>query len=79
MGAKLTTVDKRYSPSPQAYNLKNHEIGMSSTKWGFGSEVRKGLTSKSLSPGPGAYQTKAVAFDIEKPKFFMGEKIKPLK
>ena len=35
--------------------------------------------SKSLSPGPGAYTTKSLAFDIEKPKFFMGEKIKDLK
>ena len=54
-------------------------VGNNSTKWGFGSEVRKGLISKSLSPGPGAYTTKSMSFDIEKPKFFMGEKIKPLK
>ena len=43
MGAKIVDVDKRYSPSPQAYELKNHEMGNNSTKWGFGSEVRKGM------------------------------------
>ena len=32
-----------------------------------------------MSPGPGAYQTRSCAFDFEKPKFFMGEKIKDLK
>ena len=79
MGAKITDVDKRYSPSPQAYDIKGHQIGNNSTKWGFGSEVRKGLNSKSLSPGPGAYSTKSMSFDIEKPKFFMGERLKPLK
>ena len=35
--------------------------------------------SKSLSPGPGAYSSKSFAFEIEKPRFFMGEKIKDLK
>lgn len=79
MGHKIQEVDKRYSPSPSAYNLTRHTIGNNGNKWGFGSEVRKGLMSKSLSPGPGAYTTKSVAFDIEKPRFFMGEKIKDLK
>ena len=79
MGSKIVDVDKRYSPSPNAYELKGHLIGSNSTKWGFGSEVRKPLNGKSLSPGPGAYTTKSMSFDIEKPKFFMGEKIKPLK
>tara|TARA_B100000780_G_scaffold181157_1_gene127083 strand:- start:373 stop:639 length:267 start_codon:yes stop_codon:yes gene_type:complete len=79
MGAKIKDIDKRYSPSPSAYNLERHQIGKNGSKWGFGSEVRKGLMSKSLSPGPGAYATKSKAFDIEKPKFFMGEKIKDLK
>ena len=32
-----------------------------------------------MSPGPGAYATKSMLFDIEKPKFFMGEKIQDLK
>ena len=79
MGAKITDIDKRQSPSPSAYDLKGHLIGNNSSKWAFGSEVRKGMNSKSLSPGPGAYTTKSMSFDIEKPRFFMGEKIKPLK
>ena len=79
MGNKIKDVDKRYSPSPSAYNLTRHTIGNNGNKWGFGSEVRKGLMSKSLSPGPGAYTTKSAAFNIEKPRFFMGEKIKDLK
>ena len=51
MGSKIVDVDKRYSPSPNAYDLKGHLIGSNSTKWGFGSEVRKPLNGKSLSPG----------------------------
>jgi hypothetical protein len=39
--------------------------------------VRKGVASKSISPGPGNYQIKPIAFDGDKPKFFMGEKLKP--
>ena len=55
MGAKISDIDKRHSPSPQAYDLKGHLIGSNGSKWAFGSEVRKGMGSKSLSPGPGAY------------------------
>ena len=32
-----------------------------------------------MSPGPGAYSHKPLAFEVEKPRFFMGEKIKDLK
>ena len=33
-----------------------------------------------MSPGPGAYPHKSSAFEgIAKPRFFMGEKIRPLK
>lgn len=79
MGAKLTTVDKRFAPSPSAYSITQYSVGVNGSKWGFGTEKRKGVASGSLSPGPGAYQTKTKAFDIEKPRFFMGEKIKDLK
>lgn len=34
------------------------------------------MGKSTISPGPGAYLTKSFAFDIEKPRFFMGEKIK---
>ena len=37
------------------------------------------MAAGSLSPGPGAYVTKPKAFEIEKPRFYMGEKIKDLK
>lgn len=37
------------------------------------------MASKVLSPGPGAYSHKPIAFEMEKPRFFMGEKIKDLK
>ena len=79
MGSKISVIDKRVSPSPDAYKLTKHEMGQSGSKWGFGSDQRKGIAVKSISPGPGAYATKVKAFDIEKPRFFMGEKIKDLK
>ena len=44
--------------------------------WQFGKDVRKGIASKSLSPGPGAYKTNVLAFDIEKPRFHVGVKTK---
>ena len=37
------------------------------------------MASKVFSPGPGAYATRTVAFEHDKPRFFMGEKIKDLK
>ena len=79
MGAKIGTIDKRFSPSPSAYAITQHEVGKAGQKWGFGSEVRKPIGGKSLSPGPGAYQLQPKAFELEKPRFFMGEKIKQLK
>jgi hypothetical protein len=80
MGSKINTVDKRFSPSPDAYEITQHTIGKNSSKWGFGSEMRKGVANaKSISPGPGAYVHKSMAFEIDKPKFFMGTKLNPLK
>ena len=81
MGSKLITIDKKFSPSPGAYEIDQHCVGKdSASKWGFGTEVRKNIGGKSLSPGPGAYVHKSAAFEgIAKPRFFMGEKIKPLK
>ena len=48
-------------------------------KWGFGTEKRAGMGQKMFSPGPGAYSHKPIAFEIEKPRFFMGEKIQAMK
>ena len=75
MGTKLTTVDKRVGPPPDTYEINQHFIGKNSSKFGFGSEKRAAINAKSISPGPGAYVHKSKAFNIEKPRFFMGEKI----
>ena len=61
------------------YEINQHFIGKNSSAFGFGSEIRASINKKSISPGPGAYVHKAKAFDIEKPRFFMGQKIAPLK
>ena len=45
------------------------------TAWGFGSEKRADPMKGTLSPGPGAYRQKSIAFDHQKPKFYMGERI----
>tara|TARA_B110000503_G_scaffold111360_1_gene166755 strand:- start:594 stop:866 length:273 start_codon:yes stop_codon:yes gene_type:complete len=55
MGNKITTIDKRFSPSPSAYSITQYSVGANGQKWGFGTETRKGVASGSLSPGPGAY------------------------
>ena len=42
--------------------------------------MRKGVANaKSISPGPGAYATRSMAFEIDKPRFFMGTKLNALK
>ena len=58
MGAKISNIDKRFSPSPSAYSITQYSVGANGSKWGFGTEKRKGVNSGSLSPGPGAYDTK---------------------
>ena len=55
MGNKIQTIDKRFSPSPSAYSITQYSVGANGSKWGFGTETRKGVASGSLSPGPGAY------------------------
>merc|ERR1712166_1662564 len=70
-------VSTTVTPAANVYNPTASFVQKSSAKWGFGSDVRKGIAGKSISPGPGNYQIKPVAFDAEKPKFFMGEKLKP--
>ena len=46
---------------------------------GFGTEKRKGVGKETMSPGPGAYMTRSSAFEFERPRFFMGERIDKLK
>ena len=33
------------------------------------------IANKSISPGPGTYVQRSMCFDIEKPKFYIGNKI----
>jgi len=68
-------------PAANTYNPNMTYTQKGAAKWGFGSETRKGPTDekKSFSPGPGNYAIESVAFDIKRPRFFMGQKIKDLK
>jgi len=75
-GKKLQKIDKTFSPSPGTYTVTNFNVGSSGEKWAIGTEARKGLTKNTLSPGPGAYTVKSAAFELERPRFFMGEKIR---
>lgn len=52
MGAKLQAIDKRHSPSPQAYQIPS-KIKESPGKT-MGQKL-KGGDPKPFAPGPGAY------------------------
>ena len=69
---------KTDGPAANHYNPSNSFTTNQAAKWGFGSEMRNNNV-KTLSPGPGNYQIKPIAFDQEKPKFHMGIKLKPTK
>jgi hypothetical protein len=45
----------------------------SGSKWGFGSDKRKGLGSGNFSPGAGTYQIPSMM--VEGPKYVMGSKL----
>ena len=76
MAAKLHSIDKRVSPSPDKYNLDKHmSITQSGQKWVIGKEKRSTLGGKTVSPGPGTYVHRSMCFDIEKPKFYIGNKL----
>jgi len=79
MAAKLPTIDKRFAPSPNTYNITQFNCGATGSKWCFGSEKRRGIGKGTLSPGPGAYSHTPQAFAYEKGKFYIGEKIMDLK
>ena len=69
---------KHEGPAANHYNPSNTFTTKQAASWGFGSELR-GKDKKTLSPGPGNYQIKPIAFDTDKPKFHMGIKLKPTK
>ena len=54
MGAKLQDIDKRHSPSPQAYNIPSKIIEKQGKS--MGQKLKPGeIGGKTLAPGPGAY------------------------
>mgnify|MGYP006893279912 CR=1 FL=1 len=59
-------------PSANAYMPNMTFTQQAAAKWGFGSERRADMASTAYSPGPGNYAIKSVAFELEKPRFFMG-------
>ena len=73
MGSKLTTVDKRHAPSPDAYNIPSKMVEKSGKSFGLkfqSSLVTKGAESQ---PGPMEYQVdKSKKGDF---KFSMGQKL----
>ena len=79
MAAKLPTIDKRFAPSPNAYSITQFNTGEKGTKWAFGTEKRKGIGRGTLSPGPGAYSHNPLAFEYDKGKFYIGQKVGDLK
>ena len=64
-------------PASNTYNPNATFTQKSGAKWVFGSEQRKGPAGEDRikSPGPGGYNLKPLAFDMEKPRFHVGNKI----
>lgn len=81
MGKKLgsSLVNKGVvSPSPDAYSpntsctkLYSPQFKIGTGKRGTSYDARKA----ALVPGPGVYEVKSMAFQVEKPKFFIGQKL----
>ena len=82
MGAKLSSSlvkrDAGSSPEPGRYQ-PSHELAKSkSPAYRIGTEQRSAgydQRKAKLVPGAGAYETKSMAFNIEKPKFHMGARL----
>ena len=54
MGAKLEAIDKRSSPSPDAYNIPSKIVEKQGKS--MGQKLKPGeIGGKTLAPGPGAY------------------------
>lgn len=62
-------------PAANTYNPNSTFTQKSAAKWGFGSETRKGMGSRNNSPGPGNYEIDPIAFDLKKPRFYVGNKL----
>ena len=68
-------------PASNTYNPNASFTQKAGAKWVFGSEQRKGPADNDRikSPGPGGYNIKPLAFDADKPRFHVGQKISPAK
>ena len=53
MGSKLVDIDKRLSPSPQAYNIPSKMVEKQGKT--MGERLKGSLSPTSIAPGPGAY------------------------
>ena len=69
---------RRDGPAPCTYDLEQYSIGKGSQSAKIGTEKRIKRYSISFAPGPGAYVTRSLAFEYEKPRFYMGTKFTPL-
>ena len=54
MAAKLSDIDKRHSPSPQAYNIPSKVVEKQGKS--MGQKLKSEIGQKTLAPGPGAYE-----------------------
>ena len=59
--------------SPDAYNPNFGYTMPSGSKWGFGSDKRKGVANTVNSPGAGTYVIPSKM--VEGPKFVMGSRL----
>ena len=82
MGAKLESSlvkrDAGSSPEPGRYDPNIQFSKSKSPTWRIGTEVRgSGYDARKakLVPGAGSYEIKSMAFNIEKPKFHMGQRL----
>jgi hypothetical protein len=53
MGQKLLVIDKKLSPSPNAYNIPSKVVEKQGKS--FGLKITDKITSNVLAPGPGSY------------------------
>ena len=67
--------DKVAGPGANAYNPSTSLVLLQSAKYGFGSGKRKSpVEGDPKLPGPGSYKLKSTAFNLDNPKFHIGQK-----
>jgi hypothetical protein len=81
MGAKLgsSLVNRNIiSPSPNAYDPARTLTKLKAPEYKIGTSQRMGsfdMVKAKLVPGAGTYEIKSAAFNTEKPRFHMGQKL----